>query len=133
MRCPGCAREYMTTWLAANHARVLARRRLVRRVKNRGQENARNVAYRAANLEKEHARSVAYYTAHADQRKAAYAKWKSANPEVARAHVRRVTLELRDAYVAARLGARTKDVPKELMEAKRVELKLKRLIKEMKK
>ena len=67
--------------------------------------------------------------------RAAYyaAKWQASHPGKVKAARVAYVGRLSAGYIADLLGVRAKDVPTELMEAKRVEIKLKRLIKEMKK
>ncbi len=65
--------------------------------------------------------------------KAAHQKWLKANPEKARAVVQEWISSLSDGYVRSRLGLKKGDnAPPGLIEAKRLQLKISRLIREMK-
>ena len=146
-RCPVCTAAYRAAYYAANREKVRATA-AAWQAANREKVRAMAAAWRVANPEKFRAAVDKWHAAHPEKHKASVAKWHAAHPEkhkaaVAKWHAShpgkvkaaRVAYvgRLSAGYIADLLGVRAKDVPTELMEAKRVEIKLKRLIKEMKK
>tara|TARA_R110000868_G_scaffold111879_1_gene301737 strand:+ start:625 stop:1029 length:405 start_codon:yes stop_codon:yes gene_type:complete len=114
--CPVCAKEKKAAYYAA-HSEKLKAAAIARRVANPGY-------YRAS--------STKWRVAYPERLKAAKDRWYAANPERTKATQLSYRERLSAGYIAELLELPVKDVPEELMEAKRVTLKLKRLIKEMK-
>ena len=150
--CPKCSAE--TERYTGYGCKPCVRARAVAyRKANSEKMKARGAAYYKANSEKEKARKAAYRKENPEKSKASYAKWKKANPEKAKANSsewRKANPEkakaIRAAYSAGmpdsyivRLICRRNEplkqvqIQPEFIEAKRIEIKLKRLIKELKK
>lgn len=103
---------------------------------NRVKARERAAGYRAENPEKVRETRAKYRVGNLEKVKARAARYKAENPEKVRAadaqkSFRSVSL-LTDNYVAKVMGLHTDQVPPELLELKREQLKHKRALKELK-
>lgn len=116
--------EIQRDWYTENREKVAKRRR----------ENLaeRSRAYRAANREKMAERKRARQEASREKKTEWSRAWYADNREKAREHSRKCIEKLSNSYVAGRIGISTKLAPPDLIEAKREQLKLVRLLKEKK-
>lgn len=106
-------RAYNRAWQASNVEKVLENR-VIQRQKLR--EYAR--VYHRTNAEKVRARKINYY---------------EANSEKVREHARTHVEKLTNFYVAATLKLPLKSVPQDLLEAKREQLLIRRMVRQLKK
>ena len=150
--CKPCKKAYQCEYYTTNRehicAKVFAYRKANREkinVKksayqkaNRDKQNARNKAWRKANPEKSRARNSAYYSTNYEKKREFAAKWYRLNIYKAKQYIRSYVLKMPDAYIAITIRKSNNQlkqakISSEMIEAKRAELKLKRLIKELKK
>ena len=135
--CKPCVTARSESWRAANHEKLKLHRAAYRKA-NRERENAYTEMYRKANPEREKARRIAWCKANKEKAKVIWASWRKANPEKVNAREVAYRAEMRDPYIKMLIRVavglpKQGQIPTEMIEAKRTELKLKRLIKEMKK
>ncbi|MCP5003373.1 MAG: hypothetical protein GY941_05390 [Planctomycetes bacterium] len=100
---------------------------------NPGKRKAAVQKWKKKNPEKAKAANQKWSKANPEKAKAANQKWSKANPEKAKAAVLEWISSLSDGYVKSRLGLKKGDnAPLGLIEAKRLQLEISRLIREMK-
>ena len=151
-RCKECASEYARQYYAANREKISKRNSNYQKL-NRNKHNARQRRYHAANKNKCNERCRQFYLANSEkiiQYQCQYAfvnrnkinerrrKNYAANHDAARQKLNERTRlyrqKLPDSYVRAQIkrdsNIRKTDIPPELLEAKRLQLKLKRIARE---
>ncbi len=94
---------------------------------NKDKIKAKDAAYYAANKDKIKERVVAYRAANPDKIKAKDAAYYAKNSDKIKARWAEKIRELKDNYVALRIGLPVKQIPVELLELKRQQLEIHRL------
>jgi hypothetical protein len=136
-RCKPCAKLYNARWEAVNREKRMARRSAYCKA-NREGENARRDAWRKANHEKHKATEAAYRASNHEHRAMFMDAWKKSNHEKIKSYSDAYISEMPEGYIANVIRKSNKllkqvQIPAEMIESKRAELRVKRLIKEMKK
>jgi len=149
--CKPCKRSYTSAYRAANREKERARK-AAWCAENTERVKARKAAWHAANREKVKARHAAWYAENTEMVKARMKAWYAENTERGKVSMKAWYAEniekVKARYAAYRAGIPDKyveniirksnnlirqiQIPPEMIEAKRAELKLKRLIKELK-
>ena len=130
-------RARKAAWCAANTEKVKARK-AAWHAANREKERARHAARYAENTERVKARMKAWYAENTERGKAIMKAWYAENIEKVKARHAAYRAGIPDKYVENIIYKNNKllkqvQIPPEMIEAKRAEIKLKRLIKEMQK
>lgn len=103
------------------------------REENKERLNADARADYYANLEHYRGKCKKYYINNIDKISERHKKWRELNEEIIKSKERKNREELVDSYVRAQLTKRSKikiDIPKELIEVKRLQIKIRRLANE---
>ena len=148
--CKTCDRQRTAEWKRANKERVKEYNKkykaklcasLSTQEKEKLKEKLREVSRvrRRENPEKHKAYRKKYYSKNKEKIKLKVAKWNKENPDTLREYVRRSATvsreKLNSCYIRAFLTAGTtlkaKDIPQELVDAKRLQLMITRKIKEL--
>jgi len=98
---------------------------------NKEKVNAKQKAYYEANKEKVNANNKAWRDSNREKVKAKKKAWRDANREKVNASQRGRRNALHDCYVASFLGMKTHEAPPELINLKREQLELKRLVRKL--
>ena len=132
MRTPAEIAVYDAAYYAANKD-YIASRHAAYRAANKGEIHAKEAAYRAANKDKLAANKSAYRAANKDKLAASEAAYRAANKGKIAAYQAAEVMNLSDVYVrgliASRSGIPRKYVPAELIQVKRLHLKINRTLK----
>lgn len=136
-RCKPCAIAHSAAWQKANTLKV-KEMNAAWYAANTEKANARNKAWQKANRERVNAASYAWKKAHPERMKECTAAWYEANRDnqnARQAERRKAMPDWYIKYIVITTSSLPKqaNIPAEMIEAKRAELKLTRLIKEMKK
>jgi hypothetical protein len=131
------AASYRRTWTSRNRDKTRAyqkKRRSTTRYKEWMKQYKKN--WRRKNRDKERSRQRRDYYRHLERYRAYAKKYRREHPERYRLHQRRQSALLTDGWLRGRLTAKTglsaKDIPKAMVDAHRVVLQIKRLLREMK-
>ena len=98
---------------------------------NKERDLARQKAWREANKERESARQKARYEANKERESARQKAWREANRDRLLDKHRNAVESLSTFYVAATMGMKTAECPPELIEIKREQLAITRLVKQL--
>jgi hypothetical protein len=136
-RCKPCAIAYSAAWAKANPEKAKDSNAKWYKA-NTEKANARNKAWQKANRERVNAASYAWKKAHPERMKECNAAWHEANRDNQNARQAEKRKAMPDWYIKQIIIITSSipkqaNIPAEMIEAKRVELKLNRLIKELKK
>ena len=129
-RCPVCLRAGRAAWAAANPDKVKAKN-AAWRAANAEKERSRKAAWRAANPEREKDRNAAYRAANPQKERDRAVVWSAANRDKRCAYAAKAVANLRDDYVARVIGLPVREVPPELINLKREQIRLHRLAREL--
>ena len=104
------------------------------RERNKADIKRRNKSYYEANQEKMKTACLAYYYAHRDGMINQVKEWRKNNPQRLKDYVNSITKNLSDTYIKKLLRRESitglKDIPQELIEIKRLQVKIKRIVKD---
>lgn len=139
--CKECTKKYMKEHYKNNSEKILASCAKWREnnpeklaeyyKKNSKRMYAVQVEYRKNNPEKTRAKGVNYRKNNLEKVRATEARNRKKNIEKNRARSTASIKDLSNAYVAKKLGFKVSEIPPELIEAKRLNLKIKRKLKEI--
>lgn len=145
--CRSCKAATVKAWKAKNREKVLAYNRQYARKRaatlspeKREMQNAKVRLDRAENPEKHKAYRQKYYRKNKESIRDKCAKWRKKNPDKLREYVRKSSAASREklnscyirTYLTMGTTLKAKDIPQELVEAKRLQLLIARKIKENK-
>lgn len=129
--CKECKKMRNSAWHAANPEKGRAATARYRAA-NPEKIKFEIAKYRAENPEKLRVGYAKYRTANHEKVRASVAARYAVNREKEKARAANEAIDLRDSYVAALLGGRVKELPTELIELKRIHVKILRQLKEAK-
>ena len=133
MRTPAKRAAYDAAYRAANKDHIAAKNAAYRAA-NKDKMNAKGAAYYAANKDNRAANGVAYRAANKAKIAALKAAYNAANKDKIAALKAAETMNLSDVYVRGlitkRSGIPRTDIPAELVEVKRLHLRIKRALME---
>jgi hypothetical protein len=102
------------------------------RERNKADIKCRNKSYHEANQEKMKTACLAYYYAHKDNMINQVKEWRKNNPQKLKEYVNSRIKNLSDAYIKQLLRRKSitglKNIPQELIEIKRLQVKIKRIV-----